>query len=94
MEETMGFDPNKGKWISIWVDNGQPFMFYFEGDLYEEGGALEMTGEAPSPIAGQNTTYRSVETRIGPDERTMEMYVTLPTGDEMQMFAYTYTREV
>jgi len=90
---TVGFDPGKGKWISTWIDNGMPALFYFEGDLDESVGALEMIGSGPSPVTGETTTYRTAETVTGPDERTLEMYVTLPTGDEMQMFTYLYTRE-
>jgi hypothetical protein len=67
-------------------------LFYFEGDLDEETGALEMTGTGPDPIDGTPTTYRTVEKVIGPDERTEDLYFTLPAGDEIQMFAYTYTR--
>ena len=89
---TVGFDPGKGKWVSTWIDNGMPFLFYFEGDLDEEAGTLTMTGSGPSPVDGEITTYRTVESVVGPDERTLDMFVTLPTGDEMQMFTYTYTR--
>jgi hypothetical protein len=90
---TVGFDPGKGKWVSTWIDNAMPALFYFEGDFDEEAGVLVMTGSGPSPIDGQMTTYRTVETAVGPDERTLEMYVTLPRGDELQMFTYTYKRE-
>jgi hypothetical protein len=90
---TVGYDPEKGKWVSTWIDNGMPHLFYFEGDLDEEAGALEMTGKGPSPIDGNPTTYRTVETVVGPNERTVDMYYTLPTGDELQMFAYRYTRK-
>jgi hypothetical protein len=90
---TVGFDPGRGKWISTWIDNGQPVLFHFEGELDEETGVLEMSGEGPSPVDGQTTTYRTVETVVGPDERTVDMYVRLPTGDEMQMFHYAYLRE-
>jgi hypothetical protein len=50
-------------------------------------------GRGPSPIGGAPTTYRSVETVIGPDERTMDMYYTLPTGDESQIIACRYKRQ-
>jgi len=91
---TVGFDPGKGKWVSTWIDNAMPALFYFEGDLDEDAGMLEMTGSGPGPMTGGITTYRTVETVIGPDERTLDMYVTLPTGDELRMFTYKYTREV
>jgi hypothetical protein len=52
-----------------------------------------MTGEGPSPVTGEPTTYRTVEKVIGPDERTLDMYLTLPSGEEMRMFSYTYIRE-
>ncbi len=90
---TVGFDPGKGKWVSTWIDNAMPALFYFEGDLDEEAGVLEMTGTGPSPVDGEATTYRTVETSRGPNERTLDMYVSVPAGDEIQMFTYTYIRE-
>ncbi len=89
----LGFDPVKGKWVSTWIDNGMPHLFYFEGDLDESAGALEMKGTGPSPVDGSQTTYRTVEIALGPDERTLDMYFTLPSGDEVQMFTYRYKRE-
>ena len=90
---TVGFEPHRGKWVSTWVDNASPALFTFEGELDEETGTLEWTGQGPSPMTGEMTTFRSVETVLGPDERRFEMYITLHTGDEIQMFAYRYTRE-
>ena len=90
---SVGFDPQRGKWISTWIDTASPGLLVFEGDLDESAGTLEMTGSGPSPIDGETTSYRTVETVLGPDERTLDMYVTLPTGDEVPLFTYTYTRE-
>lgn len=90
---TVGFDPDKGKWVSTWIDNANPALFHFEGDLDEEAGALEMIGRGPSPVNEEDTTYRSVERVVDENTRTLDMFVTLPTGDELQMFAYTYHRE-
>lgn len=90
---TVGFEPHRGKFVSTWIDNTSPFLFSFEGELDEETGAVEMTGTGPNPMTGEPCTYRSVETTVGPDERHFDMYITLHTGDEMQMFSYRYRRE-
>lgn len=90
---TLGYDPSKGKWVSTWIDSMNPGLFVFTGDFDDDAGVLEMTGEGPSPMSPEPATYRTVEKHLGPNERTLDMYLTLPTGDEMQMFTYTYTRE-
>jgi hypothetical protein len=90
---TMGYEPHRGKWVSTWIDNGSPVLFTFEGELDEETGTLEMTGTGPNPMTGEATTFRSVETVLDPEQRRFDMYITLETGDEMQMFSYVYTRE-
>ena len=90
---TMGFDPDKRKWVSTWIDNANPTLFHVEGDLDEDAGVLEMVGRGPSPVDEEETTYRTVEKAIDQNTRTLDMYVTLPTGDELQMFSYTYHRE-
>ncbi len=90
---TVGYDPQKGKWISTWIDNVNPTLFLFEGDLDETAQSLEMTGSGPSPVDEEITTYRTVEKVIGPDQRQLDMFVTLPDGGEMRMFTYLYNRE-
>ena len=90
---TVGYDPHKGKWVSTWIDNTSPVLFHFEGDRDEESGTLELVGSGMNPMTGEPTTFRSVETAVDSDTRRLEMYVTLETGDEMQMFSYEYFRE-
>ena len=90
---TVGYEPHRGKWVSTWIDNATPALFLFEGDLDEETGTLEMTGSGPHPVTGETAQYRTVETMLGPDRREFDMFITLATGDEMQMFSYVYSRE-
>jgi hypothetical protein len=89
---TLGFEPHRGKWVSTWIDNTSPALFHFEGEMDEDSGTLEMTGSGPNPMTGESANYRSVETVLDPDRRQFDMFITLETGDEMQMFSYVYTR--
>ena len=89
---TIGFEPHNDRWVSTWIDSTTPALFVFHGGMDEDAGAVEMTGSGPNPMTGEMAQYRSVDTILGPDRRRFDMYITLHTGDEIQMFAYEYTR--
>jgi hypothetical protein len=90
---TLGFDPHRKKWVSTWIDNSSPALFQFEGEIGGSPNTRELTGSGPSPFSGEEARFRSVETVLDSGERRFEMYITLETGDEMQMFTYLYSRE-
>ena len=88
----MGYDPRSGQWVGTWVDSGSPQLYVMQGSFDESGKVLTMTCEAPHPVTQKTTTYRSVETWTGEDERVFDMYVTGPDGSDEHMFHYVYTR--
>ena len=87
---TVGYLPQKQKWISTWVDSMSPWLFHFEGE--RKDGVLHMQGEGPSPMTGEMTTFRTEERALDDGNRSFDMFVALPGGQEARMFHYVYSR--
>lgn len=87
---TTGYDPRKGKFVGTWQDSSNPYHYYFEGDLTEDG-TLEMVGQNRDPMSGDLVTYRSVET-IGADSRKLELFVEYSEDNVLKILEYDYTR--
>lgn len=89
---TSGFEPHSGRYVGTWIDSMMPHLFYFTGEPGQDGEAIEMRGEGPSPVDGNLTVYRTVERSLSSDEREFEMFVTMPDGAEAPMAKYVYRR--
>jgi hypothetical protein len=87
---TTGYDPKKGKYVSTWQDSSNPYFFYFEGDVTQEG-ELVMEGDNFDPMSGNVVKYRSVE-KIGKDERTLELFIEYSKDNIIKILEYEYTR--
>ncbi|MCA8961742.1 MAG: DUF1579 family protein [Planctomycetes bacterium] len=90
---TTGFDPEKQRFVGTWQDSTNPYHYYFEGRFDAAGKRLEMVGDNIDPMSGLLVKYRSVETFHDDDNRMLELYVESPTGDEIQVLEYEYTRK-
>ncbi len=89
---SLGYDPLQGKYVSTWIDTMSPAIFLFTGSFDASGKVLEMTGEGPDCTEPGLAKYRTREEHVSRDERVFEMFVTLPTGAEVQMFRHHYRR--
>jgi hypothetical protein len=86
-----GYDPDKKKYVSIWVDSMTPAPMLFEGDYDATGKVLTMISKAAGPD-GKPATWKSISKFISTDEHTFEMFVTPAGGKEMSMMVVTYKR--
>jgi hypothetical protein len=84
------FDPNKKKFISIWVDTMEPTPARMEGTHDAKTHTLTFTGEVV--MAGQSTKMREVLTVKDADHGTFEMFSTGPDGKEAKTMQIDYTR--
>lgn len=89
---TLGYDPRQGRWVSTWIGSNDPFLWSFVGDWDEDEQALTMYGQGPSPHGPGLIDYVTVEKRLGDDERTFEMSMSLPDGTTAPLFRYAYKR--
>lgn len=89
---TVGYDPTRRLWTATWVDTMTPSLFVFEGEYDASQTVLSMTAEAPDFASGQMSRYRTREELEGRDQRTLEMFVSLPDGGEFQISHLVYRR--
>ncbi|MEM9801668.1 MAG: DUF1579 domain-containing protein [Planctomycetota bacterium] len=87
---SLGYEPDKGEYVSTWVDTMSPSFFCFRGAY--EGDTLVMRGRAFDCMLKAEAEYRTTEVHKGPDERVFEMYMTMPDGSEFKMMTHVYTR--
>ena len=67
-----GFDPEKGKYVSTWIDNMTSYLNVMEGSLDEESGMIVMEWNAPD-MTGAMAPHRS-EQKMSDDAYTMTFY--------------------
>jgi hypothetical protein len=89
-----GFDNVSQQFVSIWADNHGTGIMNGVGELSEDGKTLTWNYTVNCPIAKGPTPIREVETILGPDSRTIEMFGTDPkSGTEFKMMHIELTRE-
>lgn len=88
----VGYDNQRQKWLSIWVDNMSTGAMIMEGEE-DESGKVTYTGEFPCPVYGNAITpFRQVFEMKDADHQRFEMYQTAPDGKEHKMMEIEYTR--
>mgnify|MGYP002623582585 CR=1 FL=1 len=86
-----GYDPIKGKYVSIWTDSMSPFPMIMEGDYDESGKVLTMTGMGIGHD-GQPAKHRLVTIHKDANTNLFEMYVADADGEETKTMTITYKR--
>jgi hypothetical protein len=57
--QTIGYDPEKKKYVGTWVDSMTNHMWHYEGTIDESGKKLTLEAEGPNFMsAGQTAKYR------------------------------------
>jgi hypothetical protein len=87
-----GYDPEKKKYVSVWVDSMSARPMLFEGERDKEKKSLTMVAEGPGPD-GKPTKFKSVSQRIDADHEVFKMYIVGPDGKDMEMMTIEYARK-
>ena len=87
-----GYDPEKKKYISVWVDSFTAAPMIFEGEYDKSGKVLTMTCEGKDPTSGGPATWRSTSEFLSKDQHKFIMYVTPKGGKELTMMTVIYSR--
>lgn len=90
--ELFGYDPDKEKYVSAWVDNQSASMTLQEGTYDPATRTLAMSGASKDPITGRESSSRSTIVWSDDDRRVQTMFAPGPGGEELQMFTITYSR--
>jgi hypothetical protein len=85
-----GYDPQKKKYVSVWVDSMTPRPTFFEGELDEPKKTLTMVGEGLG-MDGQPAKFKSVTKLRDADHMDFTMYLVNSDG-ESEMMSIEYVR--
>ena len=87
-----GYDPEKKKYVSVWVDSMSTRPMLLEGTYDKEKKTMTMTGEAPGPD-GKLAKHKMVTQMPDDDHQTFTMYIIDPEGKENKAMTIEYTRK-
>jgi hypothetical protein len=85
-----GYDPQKKKYVSVWVDSMTPRPTIFEGGLDDAKKTLTMVGEGLG-MDGQPVKFKSVTKLRDGDHMDFTMYMVNSDG-ESEMMSIEYVR--
>ena len=88
---TIGYDPNKKKYVSTWIDSMDASMMISEGDFDKDSKTYTEVGDGVGED-GKPQKYKSVVEFKDKDELVMTMY-TVKDGKEQQIMTMTYKRK-
>src|SRR5437867_10740763 len=87
-----GYDPEKKKYVSVWVDSMSTRPMFLEGTYDKEKKTMTMTGEAPGPD-GKPAKHKMVTQMPDDAHQTFTMYIIDPDGQENKVMTIEYTRK-
>ena len=89
----VGFDNQKQKWWTLWMDDMSTMAMYTEGTGSADHKTVTYTGEMPCPAnGGKMTPFRQVVTIKSDDSYTVEMFSQDDKGKEFRGMLLEYTR--
>jgi hypothetical protein len=91
---TLGYDPEKKKYVGTWVDSCNNYLWKYEGTLDATGKVLTLDTEGPNPMAaGKMTRFREVLEIKGKDEKVFKSAVLQDDGKYLTFMTATYQRK-
>jgi Protein of unknown function (DUF1579) len=87
-----GYDTNKKKYVSVWVDSMGSAPLTQEGDIDPNTKLLVMTGDSVG-LDGKPQKIKSTVTTGDKDHFTFTMYMVQPDGSDQQLMTINYTRQ-
>jgi len=89
----IGFDPQKKKFIGVWIDNYTPFLGRFEGEADSSGKVFTFRMIHEDPGAGKGGPERMVFEIKDPDHRSAKFYGKDDSGRDQLWSEIAYTRK-
>jgi predicted enzyme related to lactoylglutathione lyase len=68
---TLGYDPDKKKFVGTWVDNMSSYLWHYTGSLDADGKKLTLDAEGPCPMApGKMSKFKETIELKGKDQKS------------------------
>ena len=88
----MGYDAAARRFMTVWLDSLNTAIAYQHGKYFEEQNRFELSGEVYDPLLGRTKTTRSEIQVVSPNEYTVTMIDTSPSGASFKSLEITYVR--
>lgn len=91
---TLGYDPEKKKYVGTWVDSTSSQLWTYEGTLDETGKILTLNTEGPNPIdPGKRAKYREVLELKDKDHKVFSSSMQTDDGQWHKFMTINYHRK-
>lgn len=91
---TLGYDPEKKKYVGQWVDSMMPHAWKYEGEVDESGRKITLHTSGPSPKSpGKTCKFRETFEFKSADERLFTSSYQEDDGKWTQMVTFTSKRK-
>ncbi len=87
-----GYDQDRKRYVSVWVDSITSAIMTFEGTYDESSQSLTMVGQGKG-ADGQPVKYKSKSRTVDQDHNVFEMFQVDPNGKDNLMMTIEYTRK-
>jgi hypothetical protein len=91
--QLMGYDQQKKKFISTWIDSWSSHLMVMEGTLNKDKTILTSSGSSFDPQQGKTVKIRSEVHFKSEDQTIFKMFSPGPDGKEFMNMEATYTRK-
>jgi hypothetical protein len=90
---TLGFDPDKNKYVGSWIGSPMPQLITYEGTVSEDGKNLTLDCQAPGyDNPAETKKYQDVIVINSPDERELHSQIQNDDGSWTRFMTSTYKR--
>lgn len=90
---TLGYDPQKGRYVGTWVGSMMTHLWVYDGTLDGSGKELTLDSEGPDiSSTGKMAKFRDVIGVRDNDHRTLTSYMLQPDGTWLKVMSADYRR--
>ena len=94
MVMTLGFDPERGRFVGTWIGSMMNILWHYDGELDASGTVLTLNSEGPFfDEVGGRTKYRDIITKVDDQHRILTGNFLNREGRWEQMMEAHYYRE-